>query len=209
MQELPIYIINLKKSIKRRESLIKEFEKHKISNYNFIEAVNGYHLNLEELKNKNIILHNNDLKRGEIGCSLSHYKIYEEILNKDAEINLILEDDTFFVNGFNNKLNKILNKVLNVEWDIFYLGINCYSKFCKEGEFIGNKINGIYYPKHCIPGTHGYLIKKESIKKIIDSFFPINVAVDTFLMMLDIKRLTLINTIIKTNNSYSETQNIK
>lgn len=209
MKEIPIYIINLKKSIERKENLIKEFEKHKIINYTFIEAVSGYDLNLEELKSKNIILNDNELRRGEIGCSLSHYKIYEEILKNDAELGLILEDDVFFVKGFNNKLNKTLDKVKNVEWDIFYLGINCYDKSCMEGEYIGNKIHGIYYPKNISTGTHGYLMKKQSIKKIKDCFFPINIAVDLFLMEISVKKLILKNTIIKTNNLYSETQNIK
>mgnify|MGYP003436159208 CR=1 FL=1 len=49
MKEIPIYIINLKKSIERKKNLIKEFEKHKIINYTFIEAISGYDLNLEEL----------------------------------------------------------------------------------------------------------------------------------------------------------------
>lgn len=208
MQELPIYVINLKKSTERKKYLIEEFKRHKIENYTFIEAVNGYDLNLEELKNNNIISNNCGLKRGEIGCSLSHYKIYEETLKNDAEINLILEDDVFFVDGFNIKFNIIMNRIKNMNWDIFYLGINCYTDCCKEGEYIGNKIHGIYCPKHVVSGTHGYLIKKQSIKKIMDCFFPINMAVDLFLMNIDIKRLTLTNTIIKTNNSYSETQNI-
>lgn len=208
MKEIPIYIINLENSIQRREKLTANLEKHKVINYKFIKAVSGYDLNLEELKSKKIILNDNTLKRGEIGCSLSHIKIYEEILNNDKEISLILEDDVFLVNGFNNKLNKILNNIKNVEWDIFYLGINCYEKSCMEGEYIGNKINGIYYPKHIISGTHGYLIKKQSIKKIMDCFFPISIAIDLYLMNINIKKLTLSTTIVKTNNDYSETQNI-
>jgi glycosyl transferase family 25 len=208
MQELPIYVINLKKNTERKKYLIEEFKKHKIENYNFIEAINGNDLNSEELKNKNIISNNCKLTRGEIGCSLSHYKIYEEIIKNDAEISLVLEDDVFFVDGFNIKYNILMNRIKNINWDIFYLGINCYTNCCKEGEYVGNKIHGIYYPKHVLAGTHGYLIKKQSIKKIMDCFFPIHKAVDIFLMNIDIKRFTLTNTIIKTNNTYSETQNI-
>lgn len=121
---------------------------------------------------------------------------------------LVLEDDVFFVDGFNIKLNMIMKRIKNVNWDIFYLGINCYTDCCKEGEYVGNKIHGIYCPKHIVAGTHGYLIKKQSIKKIMDCFLPINKAVDIFLMNINIKRLTLTNTIIKTCNTYSETQNI-
>lgn len=208
MEEIPIYIINLKKNTERKKYLIEELKKHEIKNYTFIEAVNGYDLDLNELKLKKIISEECKLKRGEIGCSLSHYKIYEEILKNNAEISLVLEDDVFFVDGFNIKFNMIMKRIKNINWDIFYLGINCYTDCCKEGEYIGSKIHGIYCPKHVVAGTHGYLIKKQSIKKIMDCFLPINKAVDIFLMNIDIKRLTLTNTIVKTNNSYSETQNI-
>lgn len=57
-------------------------------------------------------------------------------------------------------------------------------------------------------GTHGYLIKKETIKNIINLLYPIVLPIDVFLMGLDIKRLTLINLIVKVTNKDSDTQNI-
>ena len=201
---IPVHIVNLENRIDRKNKLLEELKKHDVKNYTFTNAVNGYDLNIDEMAlNKTVDFTHRKLTRGNYGCYLSHLNIFKSILNHPEDMHLVLEDDAFFVEKFNNKLDRLLKKVQNVEWDIFYLGINRNDFVC--GEFV---THDIYYPKYPLWGTHGYLIKKETIEKIIDQLLPIKLPIDVTLMNMDIKRLTLRNLIIKTNNSDSDTQSI-
>jgi GR25 family glycosyltransferase involved in LPS biosynthesis len=209
---IPIYVINLENRIDRKEHILNEFQKHDIKNYTFTKAVHGHALDLDELENNHIIDRTGrTLNKGEYGCYISHLNILKDILNKPEEMHLIIEDDAIFVRNFNNKLKKLLKFVKDEEWDVFYLGINSYFDGDKEGEPVGRRGNGIYRPKNMISGTHGYLIKKSTVEKIINKLTPIKLAFDVALMEpdLDIKRITLLETIIKTPNAQSDTQTIK
>lgn len=203
-----IKIINLAVRVDRKEKLIGELTRHNIKGYEFMEAVDGRSLDRVDMIVKGMILEGKEMTRGEYGCYLSHYNLYKEILKGEEELILVLEDDIYFINNFNYKLNKILKKVKEVEWDMFYIGINCWEEKCLEGEYIDKEI---YYPINPIWGTHGYLIKRESVKKIVNRMLPMEVPVDVFLMtrLPDIKRLVLLNTLVKTYNVDSDTRLIK
>lgn len=202
ISNIPIHIINLKHRIDRKEKLIAELKKHNIENYSFVNAIDGSVFDFSEIIDES----HRKLTKGECGCYLSHFNIYKSILESDSEIHLILEDDVFFVHNFKMRFNTLLNKVKDVEWDIFYLGINCYEIEGFKGHYIGRRFDGIYYPDNPLWGTHGYLIKKETVKKIFNLLMPITLPIDVFLMGLDIKRLTLCKTIIKTPNADSDTR---
>lgn len=206
-QNIPIHVINLEHRTDRKIKLLEQFAKHNITNYTFVNAVYGDKLDIDEmLASGEINFSDRQLKNGEYGCYLSHLNIFRSILESSDELHLILEDDVYFVNGFNSKLDKLLKKLQDVEWDIFYLGVNSYSPECRKGTFVGNKIDGIYCPIDPPTGTHAYLIKKETVKKIIDLMSPIVLPIDILLVRLDLKRLTLINLIALVDNTDSDTQ---
>ena len=62
------------------------------------------------------------LNPGQIGCALSHIKIWEEAYEKGYDYILILEDDAIIPDNFKEKINPIL-KSLPKNWD--YLSLNC------------------------------------------------------------------------------------
>lgn len=196
---MQIHIINLTRRQDRRIKLIEELEKHNIKNYVFVDAIDGNTIDVNEMISNG----HSPLKKGEYGCYLSHLKVYKSIIESSEELHLILEDDIYFANNFKNKLRKKLAKIENINWDIFYLGINDLQQK-KQGKFISS-IEGIYCPEKILWGTHAYLIKKESVSKIMDSLTPIKFPIDHKLMLLNINRLTLAQTIVKTYNKDSDT----
>lgn len=105
--------------------------------------------------------------------------------------------------NFKNRLRKKLSKIEEIDWDIFYIGIND-RQLGRQGKFV-SRIEGIYCPDNILWGTHAYLIKRKSVLKIIDWLTPINYPIDHCLMLLDIKRLTLINPLVKAYNHDSDT----
>ncbi len=58
--------------------------------------------NVENLKGKIIVRH------GEVGCALSHIKIYSHIVKKNIPLSLVLEDDS----EINENLKKMIEDPL-------------------------------------------------------------------------------------------------
>lgn len=119
------------------------------------------------------------LKLGEIGCSLAHLELWKLAHEQKLDEVLILEDDTFFPDDFEDKIGeylKYLNK--NTKWDICYLGR------CKL-EHADTEINDFLVKpgySHC---TFGYMISKKGLKKILSLNFEKNIIpVDEFLPAL-------------------------
>lgn len=60
------------------------------------------------------------MTHGEIGCFLSHYKIWQEIVKNEDELVMVLEDDVRFEPYFRQKVVNLLReaKELNLQWDL-------------------------------------------------------------------------------------------
>lgn len=68
--------------------------------------------------------HNRTMTRGEIGCFLSHYQIWEDVRRRKYQRVLVLEDDLRFVKYFRQTLSTLImeSDENNVNWDLIYLG---------------------------------------------------------------------------------------
>lgn len=110
---------------------------------------------------------------GSMSCLLSHILLYQKILsenkNNNKETFLIFEDDAIILPHFKKKLCFYLTKIPK-NWDMVWLGYNnVYGKLVNPYFYkpLGN-INDHNSQHHC------YLIKKSSIKKILNVLLPIN-----------------------------------
>ena len=110
-----VHVINLKTSTDR-----KQYIEHLLSPYqdfmdvHFVEAVDGRALSDEQLnemwnQKETYKTYGRCMKGGEIGCSLSHRKCYEEILKNGDDVALILEDDVVFKE--NADIRKVVSTV--------------------------------------------------------------------------------------------------
>ena len=117
-EQIKTYVINLVRATER-----KQYMKNLLSSYDFldvsyVEAVDGYSLSEEEINlNFDEALANKrygrKLNRGEIGCTLSHYKCYNQLLSSNRQFALILEDDISIIKDIKQiipKLYSILKK---------------------------------------------------------------------------------------------------
>jgi len=125
---MKIFVINLKKDISQRQRIISIFQKLNITNYEIFEAVNGNELKHFQINKKWYDpYHHLHLTKGEVGCALSHYQIWQKI-KKEKIMAMILEDD-FIINN-----EKLFLECANYEEE--YTKINC-SKF--EVLYLGRK----------------------------------------------------------------------
>lgn len=197
-----IFVINLKKDTQKREDFIKNFKPFKLE-YEFIDGVYGGGLSEGELKNLVYDYPNCFMTKGEIGCALSHLKIYQKTVDEDIPYALILEDDTLFDTEFPKYLKEIenfLSQKLNFELVcLMYQG----DKYLKNLNLETNKRISLYKMR-AGTGTYGYVITKAAAKKLLKSNTPIILEADCWIQYLKLCGLNLYcldKDIVKTSDS--------
>jgi GR25 family glycosyltransferase involved in LPS biosynthesis len=163
-----IYFINLDRSEKRRNNVIRQLKEQGLAGIRF-SAVDGSKIHLDDPKYAPHLSHikwwyEKDKKRmGHFGVFLSHMKIFETFLKSDNDYCLIFEDDVeFLTKSF--KLD-VMDHMRHVpeDWDIVLFGyhINDNDTRVKKGNvnsrLIHNILNITYFT-----GLHGYMITKKS-----------------------------------------------
>ena len=163
-------VLNLKRRPDRKENVENIFRDANFTDYIFYEAIDGKTLNLSlEIKN---LFTGNDFgsRKTFIGCALSHYNMWLDLINDDeSSYYLIFEDDFYLCNNFTDKLNSV-KKILEEDIsniDILFLGYHTMSKnkdFNETDEIIFKKYNNNKY----IGGFFSYIITKKGALKIFD-----------------------------------------
>ena len=184
MINFKVYIINLKKDKNRKKNILNELKKQNLKNYKFISAVNGNKLKKKEInslisKEKNFINPiNTNMSKSEIGCSLSHIKIYKEIVKSDIDYALILEDDAFFLNKFTKNLKKFISINFKYKKQIILLSeLREFYKIPidKEKDYEIVDVTNAYF-------THSYFINNEAARSLLHFNFPVKTVADNFII---------------------------
>ncbi len=169
---LKIFLINLKRDKERKKFCINQFKKFDVK-YDIFDAYDGSTLSRDNFNKYSSKLtfktEKRDLAYDEIGCSLSHLKIYEKIVRERISESLILEDDIIIHKQLFNIIKKIPKNVefINFKSDakqkkIRLLDTNFYlTKF----EQIPNRTCAIY-------------LKFTAAKKLYIAGFPIKQPAD-------------------------------
>lgn len=177
LQDIPVFIINLPKSIDRKAFMKAQCESIGISPI-FIDAVYGKNLsNLEVAKYCDQItakkLFGRELILGEIGCALSHKKIYQRIVDENIPYAIILEDDAVIKEGLNEVVKSILDSEVN--WDLVLLGHNKGFEKGQEFDSIKSYWGNVELSKNFALGrvvkgglgAFGYIISRDGAHKIL------------------------------------------
>ena len=104
------------------------------------------------------------ISQGHIGCILSHYMLWKTLSYLPDDEFLILEDDVQLCDGFKEKLLSIKSNLSN-DWQYIFVGHCC----CPSEEHCIKQIENIYTTPHPPLCTHAYMIKKESLRTLIET----------------------------------------
>ncbi|MCD8267264.1 MAG: glycosyltransferase family 25 protein [Parabacteroides sp.] len=171
MKQIETYIINLKRSVNRKNFIWGETDKYPFLNRELIEAIDGRLLSEEELNMQFDRKHFENIYArspfpGEIGCTLSHLKCYQKLLDSDEAVALILEDDIHFLHEQDTKyLLQDATRILeNAPATLLYLQppLLCWRfgrKQIGRGYSIYSMWNGL--------GSAMYLINRKGAEKIL------------------------------------------
>uniref|UniRef100_A0A0K8VBZ6 Glycosyltransferase 25 family member n=1 Tax=Bactrocera latifrons TaxID=174628 RepID=A0A0K8VBZ6_BACLA len=125
-----IYMINLERRPERRAKMEKLFLELGLD-VEYFPAVDGKNLTTELLEDMGIKFlpgyedpySHRQMTMGEIGCFLSHYRIWEKIVEREQNEVLILEDDVRFQPYFKDSAIRVLSQIRSVvEYDLVYFG---------------------------------------------------------------------------------------
>uniref|UniRef100_A0AAX7V2L4 Glycosyl transferase family 25 domain-containing protein n=1 Tax=Astatotilapia calliptera TaxID=8154 RepID=A0AAX7V2L4_ASTCA len=128
---LTIFLINLKRRLDRSTRMLKTMAALGLHS-TLIDAVDGKALNTSQLQRLGIEMlpgykdpySGRVLTRGEIGCFLSHHSIWTQVVERDLQKVLVLEDDVRFEPRFKRRLQAIMDDTDNtqLDWDLIYVG---------------------------------------------------------------------------------------
>eukprot|EP00440_Ansanella_granifera_P023741 gb/GFBE01025785.1/.p1 GENE.gb/GFBE01025785.1/~~gb/GFBE01025785.1/.p1 ORF type:complete len:550 (+),score=85.43 gb/GFBE01025785.1/:1-1650(+) len=70
---------------------------------------------------------------GTLGCAAAHFKAQQLVINSNKTLGLVLEDDSYVMDGFHVRLWRLLTQELPCDWDVLQLLGRCaYGKCVSE-----------------------------------------------------------------------------
>lgn len=167
------YIINLEKSTVRKQYMQGLLSPYSFLDVEFVNAIDGRLLTEEEKQElfnyqKSKLLYGRVLNAGEVGCALSHRKIYETILKREDPYALVLEDDIDIQRDLNLMPIEMIDRImLSSKPRVLMLS--------GDFSFYSNKpVTRIY----SAVGAYAYFINKTAARQILNRIKPSCVADD-------------------------------
>lgn len=192
-----IFVISLKNS-PRRDVIRKHLNSLGL-HFEFFDAIYGKDLSEEQLSKIDYNFYpknygaRSPLTLGEIGCAISHIKLYEHIINNNIPEAIIFEDDVFLHLYFKKILMDALNKTpKNKEILFLYHGKGKIFPFPKnliERYKLAKYIKPSKSSKRCIIGAAAYLITCHGAKKLLEHAYPIRMPADFLTGLIQITRI--------------------
>lgn len=153
-----IFVINLDRDVDRWASMMKQFEKHSIRNYERVPGVlvtstDGYNLWGAHYGDDPVLY-----DPGSIGCLLAHQKALRLAKARNYRRFLVLEDDAILSDDFRERFSAAVQTITenNLYWDLLYLGLQ------RTGNLRNNTIihPGIMQVKGGGACAHAYILSR-------------------------------------------------
>ncbi len=160
-----IFVISLPQAHDRRESITRQLQAQGLD-FEFVDAVHGKSLPEAEREriNRPLLKHyRRPFAPNEVGCYLSHGKVYQKIAEENIPQALVLEDDALIKTDLRELFDAIAR--LNTPWEFINIGSPPGKRryvYVKERM---DKLALIEYP-HKEVGAHAYLMTHAAAVKL-------------------------------------------
>ncbi len=182
---ITIFVISLKKSINRRESLKALFQEKNIA-FEWMDAVYGKDLSESEMKQycdlEAIEKNPTWLNRSAIGCALSHYNAYQEILKRKLPYAVIFEDDVIPEKNFLLELQSIIPHLKKSEIIALFYQSWVPLQLEKNSAEGTDRKHTLYHlaDYRQLVSSAAYLISYEACKLLTEKMLPIRLTADSW-----------------------------
>lgn len=170
-----VWYINLDRDVERNENVIKQFDKLKIKAKRF-SAING---NDDEIVNEEFNKKNTKITKNEIACTLSHRRIWEDIVKNKTPWTLIFEDDIYIPEEitqrqFGEGMIESLCGKRNTQIVFFGACLNIDKQIKPQNLFFSVKVNNT--APNC---THSYAITWRMAQKLLENTVINDIPIDS------------------------------
>lgn len=179
---IPAFVICLERETERRQRIQKHLDTLGID-FSFTSAVDGRLLTASEKEQYyseplSIKTRGRQLASGEIGCYLSHSRIWEKVVNENISQVLIIESDAVFSEEAVRVINAINTK--NIDWELLMLFYReCFPAF--RGRLpITSQSKLVRFSNKTSCAT-AYLVTLEGAHKLLKKAYPIQMPVDDYM----------------------------
>lgn len=166
-----VYMINLDRRADRRTKMEACFEELGLE-YQRVAAVDGQDIDEAFLEAEGIRTmpefvepyHGRAVKAGEIGCFLSHHRVWQEVANHGVPA-AVLEDDVRFEPRFKLRMDLLEQELgrLRLDWDLIFLGRKILSRSSEEWVEGSSMLVHVDYSYW----TLAYLVTPEGARKLL------------------------------------------
>ena len=169
-----IKVVNLERRTDRKQAISQLFKTVTMTDFVFYKAVDGK--TLESTNTLKQLFKDNDFgsRRGVIGCALSHYQLWKELLaDKNQKYYVIFEDDINLCGAFKKRFDHLKPEL--AEREALFLGYHMFQKKREEVQHIYDtftadtiiKVEPLNKDLY-IGGTFAYSINKIGAQKLVD-----------------------------------------
>lgn len=168
---MKVFVLHYSKLTQRKQYILEQFEKHGITDYEFIEKFDKDTITHEECPEFSEAYVRE--RRTELSIHLKHLYLYRLMEKEKYEEVLVFEDDVIISDGFVEKLAKYMTQ-MPTDYDMLFIGNGCNLHIPKR-QLIPNK----YIYEKCLHETtwggngatrciDSYVIHSRCAKKICD-----------------------------------------
>jgi glycosyl transferase family 25 len=174
--DLKTWLINLPRATERRLKMDQQLAKLHLDHHIF-DGVDGKAREAELLCRVDVPAFEKNMGRnvliGGIGYYSSHIGVWQQFLDSQAPVALILEDDVVFHDDFSDAIDLAL--AASDHWDMLKLNKIRAKLPVSQGQIGPYRLNAYIGPA---TGTGAYLIKRETVQKLLPRMVPITRATD-------------------------------
>jgi glycosyl transferase family 25 len=198
---MEIYVINLEAAKDRMAYMHKQLEGLGLR-YTRQEAVKGTALTeaeMEQLCDMDAVRNNPHwLRKGVIGCTLSHWKVYQQMVANNVPVALILEDDMKLPNNLEGLLAAIEQNIAKEEVILLYYQALYEVQFSTQNTASLVPPYTLHYPidmSHIGAGG-AYVITLDVAKALLQEMVPVRVSNDCYAYFYERKAISSLRCIL-------------
>lgn len=176
----PIFVVSLERCPERRAAM-----HHRLSSagleYQFFSGVDGKKLKKSDYGHRWRgewwrVMRGRQLSPGEIGCFLSHWNLWEQLVLTQTSCAIVLEDDCILSDDFAAVVAEIL--AVEWKWDIVLLSARKRYAIDKMLCKIGDNGRRLVRFKRRVGTTGAYLIHLHAARRLVDYCYEIRAPID-------------------------------
>jgi glycosyl transferase, family 25 len=178
-----VYIINLARSPDRREYMVTQLVNTGLS-YEVVDGIDGRRLDFDNSETARLVapsvLVDKSLLAGEIGCAMSHLRVYEKILSDGHDYALVLEDDVTLPRDLASLVEEIAQSLSGAEVVLLNFDSTGPVQLARS-EMIDLKTNrALVLPidGNQILSAAAYMVTREACLRLVKGLLPISAKAD-------------------------------